>query len=199
MTQSVLWASGQKVRHPARPEWGEGEIIGAERAIHDGAPCQRLRVRFERAGLKSLLTAVVRLEASVSKSAPTQESSPRGWLEELESQREKPGDLTQLPPEAFDPLSSRIDRARAVLGLYRFSAHGGSLVEWAAMQTGLKDPLSAYTRPQLEQQFAVFERRREEALRALARELAKSDPGALEALTRAAPPAARRALPTGNR
>lgn len=39
------------------PEWGPGTVTRVQAAAHEGKPCQRLTIRFERAGLKTLSTA----------------------------------------------------------------------------------------------------------------------------------------------
>ena len=57
------WKLGDRVVHAGRPEWGIGEIRGAEVTTQDGTKCQRITVRFERAGVKTLTTAFADLQS----------------------------------------------------------------------------------------------------------------------------------------
>ena len=55
------WSFGDKVVHAQKPEWGVGLVTGASGTTHEGQPCQRVVVRFERAGVKTLSTAIADL------------------------------------------------------------------------------------------------------------------------------------------
>jgi hypothetical protein len=44
-------------------------------------------------------------------------------------------------------------RLNLTLGLYRFHKSGHSLVDWAVAQSGMADPLTRFTRQELEQLF----------------------------------------------
>jgi hypothetical protein len=46
------------VVHAGKPEWGVGVVSSAQNVTQDGKPSQRLTIRFERAGLKTVSTAV---------------------------------------------------------------------------------------------------------------------------------------------
>ena len=61
--------------------------------------------------------------------------------------------MARLPEAATDPFSGLEARLKATLGLYRFTDQGGSLLDWAAAQSGLKDPLSEFSRHDLERHF----------------------------------------------
>ena len=95
---------GDRVRHPARPEWGEAVVTASQGVTHEGKPCQRLTLRFDRVGIKTLLTSAVALEpagsgaAAVNGSASTTtngespataDHAPGSWL----------GEAAALPPE----------------------------------------------------------------------------------------------------
>jgi hypothetical protein len=58
------WSPGDRVIHTGKPEWGVGAIEIASAAVENGAPCQRLRVRFDRVGSKTLSTAFATLKAA---------------------------------------------------------------------------------------------------------------------------------------
>ncbi|MEM7621834.1 MAG: DUF3553 domain-containing protein [Planctomycetota bacterium] len=64
MSSAQTWKSGDRVVHTGKPEWGVGKVIKAEAASHEGAPCQRLSIRFGRAGAKTISTAFARLESA---------------------------------------------------------------------------------------------------------------------------------------
>ena len=55
---------GDRVRHAGRPEWGVGAVQSTEASAHEGKPCQRVTVRFEREGLKTLSTAFADLRSA---------------------------------------------------------------------------------------------------------------------------------------
>ncbi|MBZ0173299.1 MAG: DUF3553 domain-containing protein, partial [Phycisphaerales bacterium] len=57
----AVWKSGDRVVHTTRPEWGLGRVLSATSIREDGQDAQRLTVRFDRAGTKTLSTAVARL------------------------------------------------------------------------------------------------------------------------------------------
>lgn len=58
------WSVGDLVYHTGRPEWGAGKVIKAEAAVNEGLKCQRLTVRFDRVGVKTVSTAFAELEAA---------------------------------------------------------------------------------------------------------------------------------------
>lgn len=175
------------MRHPGRPEWGEGRVETAQQQNHQGQPAQRVVVTFANHGRVTLNTAYAPLamveaggnghasdaaERQASAAAPAS-SRPRGWLAEVERQKAssatgKPHhDLAELPEATTDPFRSLPARVRATLELYRFDETPRSFMDWAVAQSGLDDPLSEYTRHELEQQFQSFARARETHLREL--------------------------------
>ena len=66
-------------------------------------------------------------------------------------------------------------------------------MDWAVAQSGLNDPLSRFTRHELEELFDQWAAQREEMLQKLVGE-ARSEPDLLRKLVAAAPPAARESL-----
>lgn len=187
------WKLGDRLIHAGRPEWGVGEVRSAEAASQDGARCQRLTIRFERAGVKTLTTAFADLRTPEEMGAIPEETNDDAWLKKAEA-----GDpeerMSRLPEPATDPFKSKRARLEATLNLYRFTAAGSSLLDWATAQSGLKDPLSRFNRHELESFFDRFKANLDAHLKRLAFEMRKEDPAGLAAATAAAPQPARIAL-----
>lgn len=195
MIAQDVFGFGDRVVHASKPEWGTGVVSSAQNLMQDGKPCQRLTIRFERAGLKTLSTAVASIRPADQADAPARamagpggdSSDAESWLDILEAGN--PAEImSKLPEAATDPFQSLGNRVKATLGLYRFSHSGGSLLDWAAAQTGMKDPLSRFSRQELEEFFARFEANRDTHLRQLAQEALKKDPGCLREAAKNAPP-----------
>jgi len=154
---------GDRIRHPKRPEWGVGEVTRIELVTRDGQTDQRVWVRFPSVGLKTLLASVAAPELAEASdhdavnqfhAQPTlvdlESMKESGWLGEIA--KNKPEDaMRSLPPRATDPFLSLAKRLEHTLSLYRFAGHGRSLIEWAIAQSGLDDPLSRFSRHDLEQ------------------------------------------------
>lgn len=221
---------GDRVTHRNRPEWGAGTVTLAEPASHNGAACQRLTIRFDRAGAKVLSTALAPLQAfsgskfdepngisevsggdqfmsrqstanspfGLPRTSVSADLEPDPLLSLKPTASEKREMLLKVPDDATDPFVTPRKRLERTLALFRFSAHGGSLLDWAAMQTQLKDPLSAFNRHELEDAFKWFQNRLEQHLRTVLREVRKADPGAIDELAKTAVPAARQALIRAN-
>lgn len=102
--------------------------------------------------------------------------------------------LRTLPEDATDPFRPLAARLRATLALYRFTETGASLLDWAAAQTGLVDPLSRFNRHELERAFQDFRIVTENHLRKLTREMSRQDSSGLAAVVAEQPPAALQAL-----
>lgn len=194
MIAQDVFGFGDRVIHAAKPEWGTGVVSSAQNLVHEGRPCQRLTIRFERAGLKTLSTAVASIRPADQADAPARSIAPssddpatgESWLDALEAGN--PSEvMSRLPEAATDPFQSIGNRIKATLGLYRFTRSGGSLLDWAAAQTGMKDPLSRFSRHELEEYFSRFETNRDNHLRQLAQEALKKDPGCLRVAAENAP------------
>lgn len=194
MIAQDVFGFGDRVVHAAKPEWGTGVVSSAQNLVHEGRPCQRLTIRFERAGLKTLSTAVASIRPADQADAPARSVAPasgdsegrESWLDALEAGN--PAEImSRLPEAATDPFQSIGNRLKATLGLYRFTRSGGSLLDWAAAQTGMKDPLTRFSRHELEEYFSRFETNRDNHLRQLAQEALKKDPGCLREAAQNAP------------
>ncbi|MBL8763292.1 MAG: DUF3553 domain-containing protein [Phycisphaerae bacterium] len=190
------WSFGDRVIHATKPEWGVGVITAAQNTNENGQSCQRLTIRFEREGIKTVTTAVAELRDAAelpTLSAQERQSSDDVLSTSIEGPTAKEL-LTRLPEACTDPFLSPTDRVKNTLALYRFSDHGGSLLDWAAAQTGLKDPLSRLNRHELEAVFRSFAQVRDEHLKRVVLELKKKSPGVLPVIARQATPAAQQAL-----
>lgn len=187
--------NGDWVIHTNKPEWGAGQIVSAEGHIQEGKRCQRLSIRFDRAGLKTLTTLYADLRPSTPGgiSAFT-EAKPDDDLAHKLDLKTLADSLSGLPESATDPFVSLPKRVEATLNLYRYTGTGASLLDWATSQTGLRDPLSAFNRHELEEHFQRFRNNVFSHLRRVTAELRKLDPGALAKIEVAAAPAAKQAL-----
>lgn len=189
---------GDRIMHAGRPEWGIGQVRSAESFVSDGVKSQRLTVRFERAGIKTLATAFADLRPADE--MPQIEARNGDYVEPEDNwlQKAEAGNIeermTQVPEAASDPFKTRRARLEYTLGLYRFTAAGSSILDWAASQSGLKDPLTRFTRHELEKFFDRFKQNLESHLRRLVFEIRKEDPRALVEVAAGALPAARQAL-----
>jgi len=98
-----------------------------------------------------------------------------GWLDAMDPEGAKSNELWDLPDDMSDPFASLADRLKATLQTYRFSTEPRALMEWAIVQTGLNDPLSKYTRSELEQAFPRYVRDRDGHLKDLVRQLKRAN------------------------
>jgi Protein of unknown function (DUF3553) len=191
---AAAFTKGEKVVHGTKPEWGIGEILRTESTRHEGTPCQRLTIRFNRAGTKVVSTAVARIEpADRAIETATEFSRDGSWLDAADPEATRLA-MAKLPEAATDPFRPFEQRFEATCSLYRFSNEGGSLIDWAAAQTGLPDPLSMFNRTELELFFEKYRLNRDEHLRGLARDYGRKDPAGLERVLAQAPAAAQQAL-----
>src|SRR5688500_8039150 len=125
------WGLGERLLHAGKPEWGIGEVKGAQSVLEDGQRCQRLTVRFDRAGIKTLSTLFADLRAADSAPAMPAASAPDDPFAEAAG-KDARALLEQLPEAAQDPFRSKRARLEATLDLYRFTSAGASLLDWAA-------------------------------------------------------------------
>jgi hypothetical protein len=187
------WRRGDRVVHAGRPEWGIGEVTAAEGIIQDSVACQRLTIRFARAGLKTISTAFADLqEASglpvIAESNGHQEEWPPLAAESAVEV------FSRLPEPATDPFRTLEDRLKSSFDLFRFTGSGASLLDWAVMQTRMPDPLSRFSRHELEEHFTRFRAALVAHVRRLAADAEKKDPGVLPRALASAPPAAQQVL-----
>lgn len=186
---------GDRVVHTGKAEWGEGVVTGAQPATQDGKPCQRVTVRFDRVGIKALSTALAPLQKVEDRPQIDAALANAGtdWLASVGS-KQVMEIMTKLPEPATDPFSSAERRLAATLGLYKFKINGGSLIDWAIQQTGLKDPLSRFNRHDLEEFFKRFENNRNQHLKKLASDMQRTDRATYDRVMASAPSEARDAL-----
>ena len=168
------FAKGDRVIHPGKPEWGNGIVQMAEPASQDGRSGQRLSVRFDRAGAKTVSTLFVELRRADAEPAVSATGPGEGtWIDDLE-QGKATETMLRIPEPARDPFRTPIERLGETLGLYRFRASPAALLDWAAMQSGLSDPLSRFSRHELEEMFSRFIARLDDHLARTIREIRES-------------------------
>ena len=78
--------------------------------------------------------------------------------------------MIALDADVRDPFSSLRRRLTLTLDLYRFQRVGRALIDWAVAQSGLSDPLSRFTRHELEQLFDRWAEHRDSHLHRLLKE-----------------------------
>ncbi len=193
LTEKRTFKFGDSVLNTARPEWGPGTVTRAERVIHEGQAAQRLNVRFPTVGLKTLHTGAVDLVPADENSAAQSVAQRSGWIAELEGN--KPADImVRLPADASDPFKSLWQRLQFTIGLYRFSREPRALTDWAVAQSGLTDPLTRFSRHELETFFDRWARNRDAHLVELVREASRTDQRQVDQLLAAAQPEVRQVL-----
>jgi Protein of unknown function (DUF3553) len=175
VTQKERYQHGDVVTHPRRPEWGKGVVKNVQAIVHQGSAAQKLSVEFANRGRVVINTAVAPLAskghtANMSSSI----STSGGWLDQLERNNSKSHELWELPDAMTDVFSSELQRLVATLDSYKYTTEPRPLIDWAVLQTGADDPLSKYTRHELEQAFARFARNRDQHLLALVQQLKKA-------------------------
>ena len=196
--QTTSFKIGEKVRHAKRPEWGVGAITKIEVITRDGRPDRRIWIRFPTAGEKSVLSSMAELEhveAAPMGGAPTladaHARADSGWLGEIA--KRKPEDMmVALPDGATDPFVPLRRRLEQTFSLYRFDAPS-KLIEWAIAQSGLNDPMSRFSRHDLEAFFKRWKFALDAHLGKLMQD-ARREPGTLEDASRNAPPSALAAM-----
>ncbi len=92
-----------------------------------------------------------------------------GWLGRMAKESHTKNELWDLPQRMTDSFGTIEGRLAATLESYKYSTEPRSLIEWAQEQTGLNDPMTRYTRVELEQAFPGYARTRRENLQELVR------------------------------
>ena len=163
------FASGDRVRHAGKPEWGIGTVVKVEQLPVNGHASQRLSIRFPNGGTKTLVTGHADLQRVTESADPFNQEVPSvqawdkmnesDWLSPL-AKRKVEEAMISLPTDIRDPFNSMSKRLTIMLNLYRFDRTGKGLMDWAVAQTGLDDPLTRFSRQELEQKFErwCFER-----------------------------------------
>lgn len=151
---------GDSVRHARKPEWGLGSVVKVENIASNGNLSQRLRVRFSNAGLKILNTNQADLEIIINRDqvhttleAESVDDLDRmgesEWLTDI-AEKKVEEMMLSLPLETRDVFDSLQSRITVTLELYRFDRSGKGLMDWAVAQSRLNDPLSRFSRHELE-------------------------------------------------
>ncbi len=156
-----IFEFGDRVRLQRRPEWGIGSVVKVEAAMLNGTRSHSVSVRFANQGIKVLNTAVAEIElvsheheealadAKAHPMVQWHKISENDWLAPI-AQRKIQEVMVSLPENVRDQFCSIKQRLKQTLDLFRFERTGGSLIEWAIAQSGLDDPLSRFTRQELE-------------------------------------------------
>ncbi len=198
---------GDRVRHLRRPEWGVGSIVKVEPTKLNGRSTQSLSVRFPSVGIKVLNTAEAELElvsGEHTNALADAEAHPivqwgkrdeTDWLAPM-AQRKIQEAMISLPPVVRDPFNSLRRRLALTLDLYRFERSSRALMDWAVAQTGLDDPLTHFSRHELEELFERWAAERDVHLGRLVRESRRDATLSreLDDLLAAAAPGAQRAV-----
>ncbi|QKK08554.1 MAG: DUF3553 domain-containing protein [Planctomycetota bacterium] len=185
------WQPGDRLIHSLRPEWGTGLVLAATSIRQDGKDAQRLSIRFDRAGTKNISTAVATLVAPGSVPVGASRAAAGPDTPAAPNRTELLQALREIPDAASDPFRPLVTRLEATAALYRFEPSGKLLLDWAAAQTGLADPLSVFSRSDLEEAFARFRTLLDEHLRGLVRLARREEPAALSGLGTRVTPAVR--------
>lgn len=182
MAEQKKFKRGDVVVHPNRPEWGDGVVHDATTIVNNGQAAQRLGIDFKHYGRATIVTSTSQLRSkekprsmrSAPSSAVTIPPTNGGWLGALTDQNNTDC-LTNLPEAMTDPFQSEAHRLEVTLASFRFSTDAHSLIEWAVVQSGLDDPLSHYSRQDLEQSFSRYTRNRDLHLLELVRSLKRQN------------------------
>ncbi len=135
------------------------------------------------------------MPSAFSSGSSSTTSDSGGWLAALDKSTANSHELWDLPDALTNPFATLTDRLKATLQTYKYSTQPRPLMDWACVQTGLADPLSKYTRHELEQAFPRYARDRDQHLRELVKQCKRnSDYAALKEAGRGLLPAAQSAL-----
>lgn len=175
MNRISRYQQGDVVTHPKCPEWGQGVVKHSQAIVHEGAAAQRLSVEFANRGRVVINTAVAPLAPKgKTKTMSSSITSSGGWLDQLEQGNKNTHELWELPEALTDVFTSDLQRLLATLDTYKFTTEPRPLIDWAVGQTGMNDPLSKYTRHDLEHAFARFARDRDLHLKEMVRQLKRN-------------------------
>ncbi len=224
------FSKGDSVIHSGKPEWGPGDVMTAEGQLHEGKPCQRLTIRFARAGLKTISTAFADLRpaseaplaafatrmhaASLAQTTESTsdsnfaarerraksndnsetESESEPNMQEVIDRNEAQQALQKLPENINDPFLPLMKRVQATLDVYKYWDKPAGVLDWATAQTGLRDPMSAFNRHELEAQMDRFRIALDTHFKKLLKDARREDAKALSQAVAAAGHAAKAAL-----
>jgi hypothetical protein len=155
---------GRQVCNPARPEWGPGTVLRVQRTTVNGKIQHRVSVQFA-SGHRLLRVPPARLTLPGAK--PERE---QGWLAAAAG-TDLTGRLRALPSFVREFLGTPRQRLLMLAPLYAPTNDPADLVKWARGQTGVPDPLSLWSRDELQSAFAEYCARRDQYVRGVAREI----------------------------
>jgi hypothetical protein len=194
--------------------------MSAEGQLHEGKPCQRLTIRFSRGGLKTISTAFADLrpasEAPLAMFAkrfaaapeePVRNGKSRDDTDDLRGNGESEPTmqdvldraasleaLQKLPENINDPFVPIMKRVQATLDLYKLWDKPAGVLDWATIQTGLRDPMSMMSRHELEAQMDRFRISLDGHLKKILKDARREDAKAVDVALAQCGPAAKAAL-----
>lgn len=149
---------GARVAIPARPDWGAGTVRKVLTERRGDATIRRVTIQFTH-GTRTLVIPPALLAAPADE--PTRTA---GWIQTLGGST-LDDRLRGVPESATSVLGTPLEKLMAVVALYRWDDSPKSLELWARAQTGVADPLTHWSRDELEAAFARFGNERDSLLR----------------------------------
>jgi hypothetical protein len=159
----IPYKPDDQVINPNRPEWGLGQVLSIE--PQPTGPGVRVRVRFPGAGVKTLIIPPGRLSRPADLVTAEHKLKDKLGYANIHVDR-----LLCLREVIFDRLAGLNAQFAGLVEVYRFGDDPRAIFDWASRQLGELDPLSIFTADELGQHFALFQRRRDAALRDLLRQ-----------------------------
>jgi len=137
MATTQTFSFGDHVVHAGKPEWGAGQVLSALAVTENGRSGQRLKIRFDRAGLKTISTIHADIRpADAPALSPEAEADAAAEEDELAAaalHRDPEKVFASLPEAVRDPFRSLEARIEATIALYRW------LPEAALLRAGEAD------------------------------------------------------------
>ncbi|MBK9118676.1 MAG: DUF3553 domain-containing protein [Phycisphaerales bacterium] len=149
---------GTRVVNPVRPEWGAGTVLRVQAVDLGGQPAHRVSVQFA-TGHRTMMVPPGRLMLPTAE--PTRAA---GWLDQL-GKSTLDHQLRALPERVREFLGTSAQRLVVLAPLYECDGSATALLRWARSQTGVADPLTIWSRDELREAFAAFQRQRDVAAR----------------------------------
>lgn len=165
ISQAII---GRKVSVVGKPDWGTGIVRRIQTTTINGATQHRVSIQFNQ-GIKVLVAPPARLIDPLDE--PQRKEA--GWIEQIGG-GSLDARLRELPDSAVQVLGTIPQRLDAVLPYYARMSDGKDLIRWARRQTGVGDPLSQWSRDELEVAHGVFCNERDAHLRNLCALLKKT-------------------------
>jgi hypothetical protein len=151
---------GMSVRVAAKQEWGVGRVTRIQRQAHDGGATYRVYVQFHMG--QKVLTAPPAKFVTPDDLSSAAVNRDAGWLDKLAGQT-LDDRLAALPESITLFLGSPVHKLIEIAKLFEFDGDDKSLARWARMQTGSPDPLTTWTRDELQAAWEKFSVAREAA------------------------------------